>query len=227
MNRTFIISLVLGSSMLMSAGLSKVMTPTNYMSESRPKIQLESAIPAQFDGWNEEKSLASVIVNPDKEAEVNKVYAQTLSRAYVNGKGERIMLSIAYGTDQRRGNDVHYPEVCYPAQGFELMSLQQGVLTMPDGAITVNRLETNLSKQRYEPVTYWTIIGDEVTLGGSDKRMKELAFGLKGQIPDGLVFRVSSIDRDTKHAYALQDAFVISLAKALASKDKKWLMGLH
>lgn len=226
MNRTFITSLVLGGLMLASAGLSKVMTPTVYLSETHQKFQLDSVIPVQFGAWNEEKNLGSSIINPEKEAEVNKIYAQVLSRTYVNAKGERIMLSIAYGTDQRRGNDVHYPEVCYPAQGFELTSFNSGVLATPHGQISVNRLETNLSHQRFEPVTYWTTIGDQVTLGGSDKRIKELAFGLRGMIPDGLVFRVSSIDSDTPHAFSIHDAFVVALETALLPNDKKLLMGL-
>ena len=38
--------------------------------------------------------------------------------------------------------------------------------------------------------------GNQITItpGGMDKRMKELAFGVHGDIPDGLIFRVSSID---------------------------------
>lgn len=226
MSRSFIVSLVLGCLMFLSAGLTKLMTPTILVSQSRG-VKLESIIPAQFGDWMEEKNMASAIVNPQAEALINKIYAQTLSRTYVNGKGERIMLSIAYGADQRRGSEVHFPDVCYPAQGFQILSNRPSVITTQQGAIAVNRLETNLANQRYEPVTYWATIGDEITTGGLNRKMKEVSYGIRGEIPDGLVFRVSSIGTDTPHAFLIQDSFVNSLVNILGPKDKKWLTGLH
>ena len=227
MNKTFITSVLLGSLMLLSSGAAKIITPTNLLADSNPRPKLESAIPAEFDGWKEEKSRTAQIINPQTEELLNKIYSQTLSRTYVDPAGERVMLSVAYGTDQRRGNEVHYPESCYPAQGFQVISMHADTLSTPKGPIAVNRLETNLANQRFEPVTYWTTIGNEITPGGTDKRMKEIAYGLKGDIPDGLVFRVSSIDTDTPRAFALQDRFVNALVKVLQPADKTWLMGLH
>ncbi|MEC5218872.1 EpsI family protein [Actimicrobium sp. GrIS 1.19] len=215
MKPMMLVSFSLGALMLLTTGLTHVMTPTTYFAQSRPKSTLERAVPKQFGDWKEEIQQTANIISPDRIALLNKLYSETLTRTYVNSAGERVMLSIAYGQDQRKGNEVHYPEVCYPAQGFELTSLTPSVLKTEQGSIVVNRLETNLSKQRYEPVTYWTTIGNQVTLGGSDKRVKELAFGLKGVIPDGLVFRVSTIDREPSHAYGVQDAFVNALLGVL------------
>lgn len=227
MNRTLITSLALGGLMLLSAGLSKVMTPTHHMSDSRGGRTLESVIPVAFGGWSEEKSANSQIVNPETEAFMNKIYSQVVSRTYVNAKGDRVMLSVAYGTDQKKGYEVHYPEICYPAQGFQVTSNVRDVIQTGQGAIAVNRLETNLTKQRYEPLTYWSTTGDDLTTGGLSRKLKEVSIGLKGEIPDGMVFRVSTIDQDTKNAFAVQDAFVKSLAAVLAPRDKTWLMGLH
>lgn len=226
MKPMMLVSFSLGALMLLTSGLTHVMTPTIYFSQSRQKVTLEQAVPTQFGDWKEEVQQTANIISPDRIALLNKLYSETLSRTYVNSAGERVMLSIAYGKDQRKGNEVHYPEVCYPAQGFELTAQKRDVLKTPQGPIAVSRLETNLSKQRYEPVTYWTTIGNQVTLGGSDKRMKELAFGIKGEIPDGLVFRVSTIDRDPPRAYAVQDAFVNALVVALKPANKTWLTGL-
>jgi len=47
-----------------------------------------------------------------------------------------------------------------------------------------------------------------------------------GQIPDGLLFRVSSIDENTPRAYAIQDQFIADLLKAVNDKDRKRLSGL-
>ena len=63
-----------------------------------------------------------------KEAIINKIYNQTLTRTYINPRGDRIMLSIAYGRDQSDALQMHKPELCYPAQGFRLLNNQRGTL---------------------------------------------------------------------------------------------------
>jgi len=227
MNHFFKASIALGCMMVLSAGAARIMTPTTHLSDSRGAVKLEDVIPEQFGDWREEKNLSSAVINPQTEALLNRIYAQTLSRTYVNSSGEHVMLSIAYGTDQKKGYEVHYPEICYPAQGFQVLSNRQAQISTHLGAIPVNRLETNLSNQRYEPVTYWATTGDQLSRGGMDRRMKEIAYGFEGKIPDGLVFRVSTVDRDTPHAFVVQDSFVNSLVDNLSPKYRKWLMGLN
>ena len=78
------------------------------------------------------------------------------------------MLAIAYGDDQRDSMQMHYPEICYPAQGFSLQAKQQGTLQPQMESIPVTRILTNLGR-RNEPVTYWTTVGDKVFQGGIRK----------------------------------------------------------
>ena len=53
--------------------------------------------------------------------------------------------------------------------------------------------------ERVEPVTYWLTVGSQVIQSNLDKRIALIRLGLTGQIPDGLLFRVSSIDGDSAH----------------------------
>jgi EpsI family protein len=137
------------------------------------------------------------------------------------------MLSIAYGEDQRDSVQLHYPEVCYPAQGFQVLSNRKGELQAQGGKIPVRRLETRLEQQRLEPVTYWTMIGKQAVLGGMDKKLAEMHFGLRGEIPDGLLFRVSSIDANTERAFASQNQFVENLLVAVDPVVRQRISGLH
>ena len=105
------------------------------------------------------------MVDPQQQELIDKIYTQTLSRTYVNPSGYRIMLAIAYGDDQRDAMQLHYPEVCYPAQGFSLKGKEKGTVATENGIIPVTRILTNLG-QRNEPVTYWTTVGDQVFRGG-------------------------------------------------------------
>jgi EpsI family protein len=87
-------------------------------------------------------------------------------------------------------------------------------------------METNLARQRFEPVTYWAIIGDVVVVGAIDKKLTEMRYRIGGQIPDGLLFRISSIDTDSERSFLQQNAFVNDLVRTLPPLEKRRLTGL-
>ncbi len=190
-----------------------------------PTIQLDAAIPRQFGPWREEPTHTVQVVNPQLQAMLDRLYSQTLSRIYVDNRGYRVMLSLAYGDDQRGGLQAHKPEVCYPAQGFNLRANVPAQLNTPFGPVPVRRLDTQLGA-RLEPVTYWFAFGDQVVSGRFEQRLAELRLGLAGRVPHGLVFRVSSIDADTQGAYREQDRFVNDLLMAMSVQDRGRVIGL-
>jgi EpsI family protein len=188
-------------------------------------ISLETMIPKQFAGWREEPQLSTQVINPQTRELLDKLYSQILSRTYVDASGYRIMLSLAYGNDQRSSLQAHKPEVCYPAQGFTLLKNDPGQVATPFGDIPVRRLFTSLGA-RAEPVTYWFTVGDTAVQGTTQKRLVELKFGLTGLIPDGMLFRVSSIDADQPRAYRMHEQFANQLLQAVAPAERKRLSGL-
>ena len=212
--------------MALAAALAWFLTPTHRLANENP-IHLESMIPMAFGDWTVDRNTHSGVVNPQQADLINRVYSQTLSRTYVNTKtGTRVMLSIAYGEDQRDSMQVHYPEVCYPAQGFEVRSNRGGELVSEYGAVPVRRLETALNNSRLEPVTYWTMLGDQALIRGMGKKIAEMRYGLRGLIVDGLLFRVSSINRDSEAAFADQEAFVRDLFTGLPANVRRRLSGI-
>ena len=210
--------------MLAASGLTLALNPVDKIAEQMPAIDLATMIPKTFGEWQEEENKSVQIVDPQQKEMIDKIYTQTLSRTYVHTNGYRVMLSIAYGDDQRDGMAMHYPEVCYPAQGFELQDKQAGVLTTASGLIPVTRILTSLG-HRIEPVTYWTTIGDRVFQGGIQKKLAEMSYGLDGKIPDGMLIRISSIDSKTVNAYEIQSQFANQMLSALAPKYRKKING--
>lgn len=187
-------------------------------------ISLKTAVPTSFGEWTELPTQVQV-VNPQTQQLLDSIYSQTLTRTYVDKRGYRVMLSLAYGDDQREGLQAHRPEICYPAQGFKLGKVEDGALTTPLGSIEVRRIGTSLGA-RNEPVTYWVTVGDQVIRSRLDKRLAEIRLGLTGQIPDGLLFRVSSIDASDARGYAMQQKFVGDLMSAVPATTRKQLSGL-
>ena len=203
------------------------MVPTRRMAALRGPFKLADLVPSSFGPWQVDTRAAGGIVNPQTEAVLNKLYSQMLDRVYVDDRGRSIMLSIAYGADQADDDvQLHYPEVCYPAQGFRVKANRVERLTMPEGDIKVRRLETQFGDSRFEPVTYWTIIGDQQSLGGWDRKIAEIRHGLHGEIVDGLLFRVSNIDRNARQGFDLQDGFVKNIIAAMTPQARKQLAGL-
>ena len=188
-------------------------------------VSLETMVPKTFGEWVELRDQTAQVVNPQTQELLDKLYSQILTRSYVNKQGYRIMLSLAYGDDQRGGLQAHRPEVCYPAQGFKLGKVEDGPLATSFGNIDVRRLSTHLGP-RSEPVTYWLTVGDQVIKSKFDKRIAEIRLGLTGQIPDGLLFRISSIDNDTDRAFAMQQQFTADLLAAVPAVTRKQLSGL-
>lgn len=216
--------LLLGVAMLITAALPSLVKPTDRMSERRPVPQLERAVPASFGAWREDTSIKPIQLSPDVQAQLEKIYSQTLSRTYVNDAGERIMLSIAYGGDQGRAMQVHKPEVCYPMQGFQILSIAKSVMHTLAGEIPVMRLVASQGR-RVEPISYWIAVGDTVVRGALEQNLARVRYGLTGTVPDGILVRVSTITRDEASAYALQDRFVSEMLRAMRPEDAARLVG--
>lgn len=220
-------SVILTATMIAISVAAPFFVPTRLLAETRGSAPLSSVIPEKFGEWTVARDQVSPVINPALDEMLGKLYSETLSRTYVNSQGYRIMLSIAYGRDQRGSLQLHYPEVCYPAQGFMVKTNVQGSLRLDDGSgIPVRRLETELGRTRPEPVTYWTLIGNEPALGGFEKKYIEARYALGGWVPDGILFRVSSIDSNSPKAFEMQEEFSRQLINSLGKADVVRIRGL-
>lgn len=224
MNKPKIISLALCALMISSAFLSKLMIPTDQTQGQQIKINLESMIPLEFDSWKLEPADVSLMVNPDIKGQLKQIYNQTLSRTYINNKGQRVMLSIAYGGNQSTDLHVHRPEICYAAGGFDIGALTKTFVDTAIGRIPVMHL---VAKQgsRNEPITYWIRVGDKLTRGWLEQKLTAIGYGLNGKIPDGLLFRVSTISNDEQDSFRIQQTFLTAILQAVQSEDRYWLVG--
>jgi EpsI family protein len=195
--------------------------------QKNSEFTLEEIVPKKFGEWTLLQSQNNTVVNPQTQEVLDKLYSQVLTRTYVNSEGYVIMLSLAYGGDQRGGLQTHRPEVCYPAQGFKLLSQQPAEVRTSFGSISGKRLDTQLG-QRHEPLTYWLTVGGKPISSGLERRVMEVRLALTGQVPDGLLFRVSSIEPnvDPSGAWKVQQGFVESLMSAVPAKDRRRLSGL-
>jgi EpsI family protein len=218
-------AIVLAAVMTGLAGLALLMTPRTFLAELEKRAPLASIIPTNFGDWEVDRSIVPVAPSPDLQRVIDQTYDETLSLTYRDGQGNRIMLSVAYGRNQHKGMNTHRPEVCYPAQGFRIESAaQSGVLRAAGREIPVTRLVAR-ADARVEPITYWLLVGDRITQFGYPMRAVAIGYGLSGIVPDGVLFRVSSIDRNAPQAYEHHARFVEQLLRALPTTQQARLLG--
>lgn len=216
---------LLAALLLVSAsGLAHVTRPTVHIADQHAKVELETLFPKAFGEWRLDPNLPVSIVSPDVEAMLKSLYAQTLSRTYIGPRGERIMLSIAYGGDQSDATRAHRPDVCYPAQGFDIVSASYNNIDVGGGQLPVRHMFAKLG-QRYEPVTFWFVVGERVAVSGQQQKLAQLSYGLRGLIPDGMLVRVSSINPDADAGYRDQARFIADMRAAMPQPSRLRVFG--
>ena len=186
---------------------------------------LAKDVPPTFGEWAVAPDQKSQIVDPATDELLRKIYTEVLSRTYVNKAGDRIMLSMALSGNQIGIQQAHFPEICYRAQGFTVGKVEDGELMTAYGPINVSRLTTSM-RTRYEPVTYWLTMGDQVVKSRWDKRWVQIRTILTGESPGGLLFRISSIDKNTKAAFEIQQKFAADMMASVSPETRRKLAGL-
>ncbi len=209
---SFAKGLVLLAMMASTAWAANAFRPTERLADLKPKIELGTQIPKQFGEWTEDTTLLPILPNPEVQAKLDVLYSATLARTYRNTKGDRVMLSIAYGSDQgSEATAVHRPEFCYSAQGFSVSDLGIAEASIGGRLLKVKHLVGVVGNRR-EPITYWITLDETATLPGFGRKYEQIRYGLRGEIPDGLLFRVSSIGNSDTENFKLQDKFLNDLA---------------
>lgn len=223
-NRRFVASIVLGVAMAGTSALTGALTPKQKVAAFQDSFNLDDLIPKRFGNWTVDNSVAPLTPDETQKELIASLYDQTLARTYVNDAGQRVMLSIAYGGDQSKQLQLHLPEVCYVAQGFDLVEDHAGELPTAYGAVPVKRLVMR-QNARNEPITYWVTVGDKAVMSGLGQKYQRFLYNLTGKIPDGMLVRVSTVEADEKHAYQVQERFVNQMLDALSPKGRGRLLG--
>lgn len=216
---------MVGLLLLATAGMAVALAPERRLSaQAASGIDLERTVPDRFGQWRQVSAGIDQTIQPELKAKVEAAYVRTLGRTYANARGDRVMLSIAYGSNQLSDHaQSHRPEYCYKAQGFLLSGSRDDALPTDQGVLPLRRLLA-IQAGRTEPISYWMTIGNQAILPGLGRKLAQLHHGISGEVPDGLLIRVSSLDRDAESAYVLHDRFIRDLLLAVADPDR---FGLH
>lgn len=199
--------LVLGGAMALTSGLAFTRIPKPYVAPLK-QSDLEAAVPGSIDGWRTADSGSVVLPPPDTLRD--RLYDNLLTRVYLDRDDRALMLVMAYKNVQDGIVQVHRPEICYPAAGFVLESERRQTLAMGGQSIPTKAFAAR-RPDRVEQVLYFTRLGRQFPLTWRDQRWAVLDANLAGEIPDGLLIRVSTLQTDQSAAITLLSGFLTAL----------------
>ena len=190
-------------------------------------LELEHVVPTRIRQWRVDAAPPPVQpASEDRASRRSPGEQQILARTYVDDRGRRVMLVISYGLDPTNdGLQGHRPEYCYQAQGFSVQTLRDERLVLGGSQLPVRRLVAERGL-RQEPITYWMMVGERAVRPGWERKFEQLRAGLGGRVPEGMLVRVSSLERDARVGHAVQAQFIESLLASLDAHARARVAGV-
>lgn len=229
MTHAFRKNYIVAIAMIAAAFFAIVLTPRADENAEIPDF--EAIIPKEFGEWTMLNApIAQANLVPQAGGGELSPYDAVLTRAYRDGRGDVMLLAVAYTKNQKQERKIHRPELCYYGQGYGVQRFASERRDVGGGQpIYIQRLLAR-QRSRIEPVTYWIRLGERTVDGPWDMRAQLLWQGLKGNVTDGVLVRVSSLMRTRSEigtVYAAQDQFIQALLEDVAPGQRSVLTGLN
>ena len=216
--------------LLTFAIMAEVLAPHELMARTAA-LDLETVIPRQFGAWTLVPSIqlvtpADPVGVPDPDSKTGQIYSQEVGRSYIDRSGNVVMLMVAYGPVQNYRLKAHRPEMCYTAAGFRISGKHGEELNYSQGQqpLKLTRLVAQ-REARFEPISYWMRVGNDIATGVVDRQIIRLKYGLRGIIPDGALIRISTLGLSEEASFKVQDQFIHDFLDAVAPQDRKFFTG--
>lgn len=196
-------SVVVGLGLTAGAALSYFNVPRASASPIATS-QFQRMIPEKVGRWTSRRSAELVL--PAEDEQQDKLYENLETRIYEGDALPSMMLLIAYSSIQQNDVHVHRPEVCYPAAGFPIVQSKPADFAF--GQIKVHARELVADRGGLkERILYWVRVGKSFPIGWAEQRLTMAISNAKGVTPDGLLFRVSTIEESGSSSSHSLEAF--------------------
>jgi EpsI family protein len=205
--------LIVGGVCLAAAAGAETLRPDTHVALLGDR-KLDGLIPKAFGTWRTHES-EGVIAPESENSLAARLYNQTVSRVYVAPDGTPLMLLIAYGNTQSDTLQLHRPEVCYPAFGFDVRDSRATSFPLGKAGAIPGRQLVATSPGREERISYWTRIGEYLPVDNDEQRRMRFRTALAGIIPDGVLVRISNLLPEDEPAFALNARFVADFIAAV------------
>lgn len=186
---------------------------------------IEDMLPRSFGAWR--SSLSSDILIPKTEGSLaDRLYSTIVARSYSRSPQEPpVMLLVAHGGLQSDLLQLHRPESCYPAVGFNIADRQEIDLPLTRGASLPAVALSAEAGNTAEDIVYWTRLGEYLPRSASEQRRDRLAAAMEGYVGDGVLVRASVRRDEGPRQYPLVSTFVRDLVEAIPATARGAFVG--
>lgn len=190
-----------------------------------PGQPLDRIIPREMPGWASSEG-GDIIVPRTPGSLASRLYSATVARLYTHaGSGIQVMLLVAYGEQQSDLLQLHRPESCYPAVGFQIRQRRMMDLPLPSRASLPAVALTAVSGDRVEDILYWTRLGEALPRTASEQRRDRLEQAIHGEVADGVLVRASIVRTAGAQEFAALESFMLALIAAVRPGARSALIG--
>lgn len=214
-------SLVFGG-LLGAAGLAAHLGREAFDFTASDPPQIEPLIPSRIGPWRHAGSGGVILPS---EVEKVRFYDQEVQRVYLGAGTPPMMLVLAYCARPQQGLlQIHDPRVCYPGAGFSIDSGRSLAFDLGGSIEVETQSFTAVRPGRTEQVVYWTRVGEDIKGPTEDQHLAIIRSVVRGELPDGLLFRVSSLGegedlmREIRH-------FTSQLIRQVSQPGRELLLG--
>lgn len=205
--RKFLLGLLFCS----AAGIAAARQPRTRI-DYLGREKLDDLVPKSIGPWK--FVTASGLVVPPEDELSKQLYSEVLTRVYSDGQNPPIMLLLAENGSQSGFLQIHRPEICYSAGGYQVSTLAPHPIQLGSKVLMANSMDATQSGTT-EHVVYWTRIGDVVPTSWRAQKLAVAEQNLRGIIPDAILVRVSSVTNDGDAARATIDRFIQAMIQSL------------
>jgi EpsI family protein len=198
---------MIGALCLGAAGAAFALKPRRRISLLGSR-KLAEITPQKVLEWSS-RDVSDLSAPSTPDSLVQKLYGEVVQRVYHNDStGDDIMLLLAHGDSQTNDLQVHRPEACYPAFGFEVSGDRR--VDVPIGGDTLLPVRQLIAKATgtTENIVYWVRLGDMVPASGQEQRIDRVETAMHGVIADGLLARFSVDSERSAESMSLIERFI-------------------
>jgi EpsI family protein len=216
--------LLIGGASVAGSAAAYLLTPRRHVS-LMPAANLSVVAPAAFGGWVS-RDVTDLVAPKIDGSLASRLYNTTLERIYSDGaSGAAVMVLLAYGDTQSNELQLHRPEVCYPAFGFDITANRQLMIALGANAALPARNLVAEAGGRHENIVYWTRLGEYLPTTENEQRVDRVKTALHGVISDGILARFSLVSDDPAAASTMLGGFVVQFIRSIDPGHRAGFIG--
>lgn len=198
---------LLGLLFCSAAGLAAWRRPDKHL-DYLGRDKLDDVVPKTIGPWK--FVAASGLVVPPNDQLSRALYSNLLTRVYSDGVNPPIMLLVAQSGSQTGILQIHRPETCYTASGYQISPVTSEAVQIGSKVIPVNSMDATADGFT-EHVIYWTRIGNRMPGSWKQQRIATAEQNLQGILPDAILVRISTVRNEAGAARETLQSFVRAL----------------